>query len=377
MKREENIELIDCYLGITDINYADIPALFKCMSVDRVDPISLHLKISNTSTGENELFFMVQALSIPSEEDNLVYCAFDSRANNLQTITFIPHPNAWHYVLIGPVEGNASKIADCESYFRRTDLDELVNHTVIDLMRDDKGRFFTFDYGLPSTDIQDATSLINITSSEIKSLRFKINQFLDIGGSLSIAASLLMSLKYYMGYRREFEKGALLAFTEDNQFFKTVICSDIGHPSIPLESGHCRYNDKVKPALFVLNSTDSESIYDKTYIPFPESGTWYLTFRLFCDESICPCPTSDNGTKYYVDTGEKEGDKSVVGGNGTRVGTTECNATVVLTVSSMSCVSGRCSHHGNCLLNTFGALVMSFCSCNSGYGSKFVQQLIL
>ncbi|XP_021190581.3 post-GPI attachment to proteins factor 6 [Helicoverpa armigera] len=369
VKRDENIELIDCYNGITEINYHDLPGLFKCMSTDRVDPIALNVTIVNTSAGDSELFFRVQALSIPTEDSNVIYCAFDPRANNYQTITFIPHPNAWHYIHIGPIEGNVSRIADCESYFMRTDIDELVNHTVIDLMRDDKGRFFTFDYGLPTTDIQDATSLINITSSEIKSLRFKINQFLDIGGSLSIAASLLMSLKYYMGYKRAFDKETLLAFTEDNQFFKAVICMDIGHPSIPLESGHCRYNDKVKPALFVLNSTDSESIYDKTYIPFPDSGTWYLTFRIFCDQSVCPCRTSDNGTKYYVDTSsDRDIDDSVVASNGTRLGTSECNATVVLTVSSMSCVSGKCSNHGNCLLNTFGALVMSFCSCASGYG---------
>ncbi|KAJ8714174.1 hypothetical protein PYW08_007794 [Mythimna loreyi] len=368
VKRDEDIELIDCYLGVTEISYTDLPALFKCMSVDRVDPVALNITILNTTIGDRELFFRVQALSLPTEESNLINCAFDPRANNYQTITFIPHPNAWHYIHIGPIRGNVSKIADCESYYMRTDIDELVNHSVIDLMRDDKGRFFTFDYGLPTADIQDATSLINITSSEIKSLRFKINQFLDIGGSLSIAASLLMSLKYYMGYKREFEKGALLAFTEDNQFFKTVICMDIGHPSIPLESGHCRYNDKVKPALFVLNSTDSESIYDKIVIPFPDSGTWYLTFRLFCDQTVCPCQTTNNGTKYFVDTGDKGGDESMVGWDGTRQGTSECNATVVLTVSSMSCVNGKCNNHGSCLLNTFGALVMSFCSCYSGYG---------
>ncbi|CAH0690308.1 unnamed protein product [Spodoptera exigua] len=370
VKRNEDIELIDCYNGLTEINYADLPALFKCMSVDRVDPIALNISIVNTSVGDNELFFRVQALSIPTVEENIIYCAFNPRANNFQTITFIPHPNAWHYIHIGPIDGNTSSIADCESYYLRTDIDELVNHTVVDFMRDDKGRFFTFDYGVPTTDIQDTTSLINITSSEIKTFRFKINQFLDIGGSLSIAASLLMSVKYYMGFKREAEKETLLAFTEDNQFFKVVLCVDIGHPSIPLESGHCRYNDRVTPALFVLNSTDSDSIYDKTFIPFPDSGTWYITVRLFCDQSVCPCRTAANNTKYYVEAeGRKDIDDSVLGTNETRLGTSECNATVVLTVSSTSCVSGKCSNHGNCLVNTFGALMMSFCSCVSGYGS--------
>ncbi|XP_026743136.1 post-GPI attachment to proteins factor 6-like [Trichoplusia ni] len=369
VQREENVELIDCYTGITELNYDELPAYFKCMTLDNVDPISLNVTIVNTTASDKELFVRVQALSFPTEENYLIYCAFNPKGNNIQTITFIPNPNAWHYIHIGEATGNVTRIADCESYFTRSDVDELINHTVIDLMRDDKGRFFTFDYGLPTTDLQDATSLVNITSSEIKSLRFKVNQFLDIGGSLTIASSLLMSLKYYMGYRREFAKDALLAFTEDNQFFKAVICMDIGHASIPLESGHCRYNDKVKPALFVLNSTDSESIYDKTFIPYPDSGHWYLTFRIFCDQVVCPCRTSDNGTKYYVDTSaDKDGEGGVLEGNDTRVGTSECNATIVLTVSSMSCVGGKCSNHGSCLLNTFGGLVMSFCSCSAGYG---------
>ncbi|XP_075982697.1 post-GPI attachment to proteins factor 6 [Anticarsia gemmatalis] len=368
IKRQENIELIDCYEGIT-IDYSELPAQFKCMSLDTVEAISLNLTILNTPTDFQEVAFQVQALSLPTDDNNLVHCAFNPRENNVQVITFLPNPTVWHYVKLDYVEGNASKIADCESYYLRTDIDELTNHTIIDLMRDDKGRFFTFDYGLPTADLQDATSLVNITSSEIKSLRFKVNQFLDIGGSLTIAASLLMNLKYYMGYKRAFKKDSLLAFTEDNQFFRAVICMDIGHPSIPLESGHCSYNDKVKPALFVLNSTDSESIYDKTYIPFPDSGVWYLTFRIFCDQVVCPCETANNGTTYYVDTAADKEGSSVIPGNGTRVGTSECNATIVLTVSSMSCVSGKCSNHGNCLLNTFGGLVMSFCSCSAGYGS--------
>ncbi|KAL0868972.1 hypothetical protein ABMA27_007297 [Loxostege sticticalis] len=331
VQREEKIELIDCYHGLT-VEYSRIPATFKCMSVDSIEPISFNLTVVNTSSQNTEVSVQLQALSLPTEENYLINCAFDPRANNIQTITFSPHASAWHYIHIDHID-NASKVADCESYYLRTDLQEVDNITVLDLMRDDKGRFFTFDYGLPTADLQDATSLINITSGETKSLRFKVNQFLDIGGSLSIEASLLMSLKYYMGYKRELKKGALLAFTEDNQFLRAVICMDLGHTSTPLASGHCKFNDIVKPALFVLNSTDSETIYDKVIIPFPDSGTWYLTLKIFCDQGV-----------------------------------SDCNATVVLSVSSTSCVSGRCSNHGNCLLNTFGGLVMSFCSCTAGYG---------
>ncbi|XP_049878117.1 post-GPI attachment to proteins factor 6 [Pectinophora gossypiella] len=368
VKREDEIELIDCYSGLT-IDSADIPANFKCMSLDNASPISFNITVTNTSNSSN-ILFRVQALSLPTEEEYLITCAFDPKLNNIQTITFIPNPISWHYIQVEPIQ-NTSKYADCESYYYRTDIEETDNHTVLDLMRDDKGRFFTFEYGLPTTDVQDATSLINITSNEIKSVRFKVNQFIDIGGNLAIEASLLMSLKYYMGYRREMKKGALLGFTQENQFYRAVICLDIGHTSIPLETGHCKYNDKVKPALFVLNSTDSESIYEKTIIPYPDSGTWYLTSRLFCDEVVCPCRTSHNGTKYYVDAeaADKEGENlSGEFTNYTREGETNCNATLVLSISSTSCLNGRCSNHGNCLLNTFGGLVMSFCSCSAGYG---------
>lgn len=370
MKKADEIELIDCYSGAV-IDYTDLPAYFKCITIDSTDSIGFNLTVVNT-TNSSKIHFKLQTLNLPTNDDYLVSCIFDPKLNNIQVITFAPHPNAWHYINIEYAEGNTSFIADCESYYLRTE-EEDDNHTVLDLMRDDKGRFFTFDYGLPSTDIHDATSLLNLTSKEITTVRFKVNQFMDIGGTLTIEASLLMSLKYYMGYRRQLKKGALLAFTEDNQFFRSVACMTLDYASVPLETGHCKYNDQVRPALFVLNSTDSESIYDKVIIPFPESGTWYLTFRLFCDEVVCPCRTSHNGTKYYVDSEHDGLEGENISGelsNSTREGKTNCNATVVLSVSSGMCVGGKCENHGICQLNTIGAMVMSFCYCTSGYGGK-------
>lgn len=370
-RRLDDIELIDCYSGLT-VDFAEIPRYFKCMTVDSVEPVVLNITVLNPLAINGDITFKIQAQSLPTEDNSIIYCVFDPRVNILQTLTFIPHPSSWHYIQIAHPGNNVSRIADCDSYLRTDYEEEVENHTILDLMRDDKGRFFTFDYGLPTTDLQDATSVINITSHEIKTLRFKVNQFLDIGGTIAIEASLLMSLKYYMGYKRELRRGALLAFSEDNQFIRAVICMDNGYASLPLETGHCKYNDKVKPALFILNSTDSESIYDKVIIPYPESGIWYLTLRLFCDQVVCPCPTSENGTKYYVDPNIGETAIEVDTGlswNNSRQGTSDCNASVVLSISSSSCVGGRCSNHGNCLLNTFGGMVMSFCSCSAGYGS--------
>lgn len=370
MKREINVELADCYTGVT-IDYKDLPALFQCMTVDSTDPINFNLTVLNTSESD-QILFRVKALALPSDENNLISCVFDPKVNNIQIITFSPHPSAWHYFNIENFTGNASKYVDCESYLR-TDDEELDSQTT-SLMRDDKGRFFTFDFGLPTTEVQDVTSLINLTSNEVETVRFKVSQFIDIGGSLTIEASLLMSLKYYMGYRRELKKGALLAFTEENQFIRIVICLNIGHASTPLETGQCKFNDRVTPALFVFNSTDSESIYDKVIIPFPESGTWYVSLRMFCDDVVCPCRTSHNGTKYYVEGKGNEQDGENMSGelssNVTRPGESKCNGTVVLGFASTSCVGGRCSNHGDCLLNTFGGLVLSFCSCSSGYGGK-------
>ncbi|XP_026760611.2 post-GPI attachment to proteins factor 6 [Galleria mellonella] len=366
VKRVKDIEYVNCYSGLT-VNYTQIPSYYKCMSRDKVQPIRFNLTVNNAPIGSKKVLLKIQTLSLPTDESHILSCAFDPNSGT-QSVVFIPNLFEWHYLYLDFID-NSTNIADCESYITNDD-HETDNYTILELMRDDRGRFFTFDYGLPTTDLQDTTSLVNISSNEIKTLRFKVHQFLDIGGSLSIEASLLMSLKYYMGYKRELKEGALLAFTEENQYFKAVICLDIGYSSIPLENGYCKYNDHIKPALFILNSTDSDSIYDKVIIPFPESGTWYLTFRIFCDDVVCPCRTTDNGTKYYVDSTPL--DKDAIQDSTTkevwREGTSECNATVVLSVSSTSCVAGKCSNHGNCLLNTFGGLVMSFCSCSAGYG---------
>lgn len=368
VKKQEDVELIDCYSELS-LNYNEIghPSIFKCMSLDIVDPVSLNITVNNgESTSLQKVAVKIEALSIPTQTNYLVSCAFDPSSEKAQVITFYPHPNSWHYITIETIPENYTKIADCESYRRVGEEEENV-YALDDLMRDSKGRFFTFDYGIPTTDLHEATSLVNLTSNAVSSVRFKLNQFLDIGGTLTIEASLLMSLKYYMGYKRE-KKGNLLAYTDENQFFRVVICMDIGHASLPLPDGQCKYNDVVKPALFILNSTDSDTIYEKTMIPYPESGDWYLSMRIFCDEVVCPCNTSDNGTKYYATEGLVSGGNSSEGANATRMGETECNATVVLSLSSSSCVSGRCSNHGNCMLNTLGGLVVSFCHCSSGYG---------
>ncbi|XP_063539245.1 post-GPI attachment to proteins factor 6 isoform X2 [Cydia strobilella] len=372
VKIDDDIRLIDCDQGIT-ISYSNIPATYKCMVVDNIQPVNFNFTITNTASADRDVIFLVQALYQPTLDNNLLSCYFDPRASNVHSVNFIPHPNAWHYFRIEHyTPDNDTKINDCNNlYYARTEEDDLSNHSVIDLMRDDKGRFFTFDYGLPTTDLQDATSLVNLTSDEVKSLRFPVTKILDIGGTLALEASLLMkNLKYYMGWKRDRKgvQGNLLAFTEDSQYMRVVICLDIGHTSLPLSSGHCQYNDHVKPALFVLNSTDSESIDDKVIIPFPDDGQWYLTFRLFCDEVVCPCRTFDNGTKYYVNSSVLDRDEEDLGNVSMREGEKDCNVTVVLSISSSSCVGGRCGNHGSCLLNTFGGLIMSFCSCTAGYG---------
>ncbi|CAH2094756.1 unnamed protein product [Euphydryas editha] len=366
LKSDDTSQYINCYKPVT-LDYESLPTIFKCKSEDNLEPIKLDLNINMTTAPNTNITVRIQSESSPTEDNFILYCVFNPTLNKNQIITFHSYPKAVHFINVDLIDGNTSNIADCDSYVK--DFDYAENQTLATLMRDDKDRFFTFDYGLPTTDLQDVTSLVNLTSNEIRSLRFDINQFIDIGGSLTVEASILMSLKYYMGYKREFKKGALLAFTEDNKFFKVVVCLDVSHSSIPLQSGHCKFNDRVKPALFVLNSTDSDSIYDKVIIPFPEGATWYLTFRLFCDSVVCPCRTSHNGTRYYVDATENSEEiDTTMFSNITREGETECNATVVLSVSSHSCVNGRCSNHGNCGINTFSGLVMSFCACSSGYG---------
>ncbi|GBP17908.1 Transmembrane protein 8B [Eumeta japonica] len=365
---EESIKWVDCYSGIT----TEVPSTYKCIVRDGIASVSLNVTVLHKSDSHTNISIKIQALRLPTASDYMIHCKFDTRESDVQTIFFDPNPGAWHYVVIEPLTENRDNVTDCASYGVPSELDYVDNHTAHDLMRDDKGRFFTFDYGLPTTDLHDTTSVLNLTSDEIKTLRFNVNQFLDIGGNLLIETSLLMSWKYYAGYRRSVKNGNLLAFSEDDQYIRVVVCLNVGYASVPLSTGYCKFNDELKPALFVLNSTDSESIYDKVIIPYPDSGSWYLTFRLFCDNSICPCQTSDNGTKYYVlsdSVSTKKDVDTVEFSNDTRLGDSSCNATVVLSISSSACINGQCKNHGNCLLNTFGGLIMSFCSCDAGYGA--------
>lgn len=364
VRRQDNIQLIDCQSGIS-IDHIDLPKNFKCIAADSIEAIKLDVTV-NKAPEDSKVFVKIQALALPTVEEYMLYCYFEPTGT--QSIFFEPSPNTWHYLTIGELKGNLSAIANCESYSRTED--DFDNNTIFELMRDDRGRFFTYDFGLPTTDIHDATSIVNITSEEVTTYRFKVNQFHDIGGCLTIETSLLLSLKYYMGYRRDLTDG-LLEFSGENPYMKVVICMDVGHASVPLESGQCRYNDRITPALFALNSTDSDSVYDKIIIPYPDSGVWYLSFRLFCDSTVCPCKTSADGKKYYVDPNPlNRDDFKVVNPNNTRYGEEQCNASIVLSISSNACVGGTCLNRGNCLLNTFGGMVMSYCQCSSGFGGE-------
>lgn len=366
VRKHEDIQFIDCQSTIS-IDYIDLPKDFKCMAADSIQPIELEVSVNNAPE-DSKVFVKIEAHSLPTVEEYLLYCYFELAFTTKQNIFFEPSPNTWHYLTIGELKGNISAVANCESYLRTED--DIENNTILELMRDDKGRFFTYDFGVPTTDIQDATSVLNVTSDAVTTYRFKVNQFHDIGGSLTIETSLLMSLKYYMGYTRSLTDG-VLEFSAEHPYIKVVICMDVGHASVPLVDGQCRYNDRITPALFSLNSTDSESVYDKIIIPYPDSGVWYLSFRLFCDSTVCPCKTSTDGKKYYVNPNAIDRDDfKVVSANDTRVGESQCNASIVLSISSNTCVGGRCLNRGNCLLNTFGGMVMSYCQCSSGFGGE-------
>lgn len=319
----------------------------------------------------------VQGRSLPADDENLSVCAVNLKEKpNDVNIKFSPYPNEWHYLEVAygsddALNSQASNITLClanEKLQEHKQSGDLGNSSMFELVRDTKSEYFTFEYNLPPNTNEYSPTLLNLTSGNVTYLKFNIFPVQDIGGTLSLGATLKMDLKYYMGYKREKTNMSEYYFTEKDPFYKVVVCVGLDKALIPLVNETCFINNKVKPATIVINSTDSDSVSNIVHIPYPEIGVWYITMAIFCDkESVCPCKTEleKNETKYLVKAGG-----SALSGTDLRLGSNKCNTSIVFSVSSAPCLGGKCGLNGACNFYMSGGFIYSSCRCKGGYAGN-------
>lgn len=322
---------------------------------------------------------MIQAKSLPLEDNYLTNCMIQlNESSTSYMLEFDSFPKEWHYIQVSyGVENNIPIIPKCKKIEKISNelslysSPDIIQENVYELVRDSKSEYFTFEYNLPPHSNESVPAIAVLTSGNITTFKFRVFPVQDIGGTLSIGISLKLSWKYYTGYvRKKHNNDTEYHFSKEDPFQEVVVCASQFRKQIPLINGSCESNGKIYPATVVVNTTDSASVSNIIHIPYPEIGIWYLTLAVFCDaQSVCPCPVhtvKKNETKYVVKT---DGALQRPVEPGWYLGSTNCNASIVFSISSAPCINKLCKN-GNCNYYMSGGFIYSTCSCRKGYAGK-------
>ncbi|XP_069936970.1 transmembrane protein 8B isoform X4 [Cherax quadricarinatus] len=178
------------------------------------------------------------------------------------------------------------------------------------------GGNFVFEYDLPPDENGSVPLLLNITSASPTLLAFHLEPIIDIGGTLSVE----LAISPYMNVSKH--------------NFSVAGCVALGLREEPDASGQCSRGH----SLLVNTSTQNDAV-TVLLIPFPEPGSWYLTLTPTC---------------YLINASE----------------VVECSVnevTVVFSVTSASCLQGKCGRYGSCVQYISGGFIFSTCVCDAGY----------
>lgn len=322
------------------------------------------------------------------------------------------------------------------------------------LLRQTYREFFMYDYDLVPDVNGTVPVSINLTAGVPALMKFDIGDVYDIGGTLSfaiamkydIAGGLIDSIPTTSTAIDLNNEGAIaekLVAEDTKRSNQTVIvCMRLNEPGIPTWPDKCVYGRQSFAANSVINNTDAESGTGLIHIPFPETGTWYLTIGLFCHgdnfetgvdrtarttiidsvktfirhnaqtlksfQAPCSCAV-DLNLHFYRDClldekclnqmNETETlkikeclmdikctaaehiklsrafdihhklatEQSVNGKTFLGCADGSCNTSVVFTLASNPCVTGRCGRNGRCYHYMSGGFVFSTCLCLKFY----------
>ncbi|EDV93871.1 uncharacterized protein LOC6564405 [Drosophila grimshawi] len=315
------------------------------------------------------------------------------------------------------------------------------------LLRQSYHEFFMFDYDLVPDANGTVPALLNLTAQSAVGFAFELGEVYDTGGTLTFA----LSMKHDLRFRSELkaapttspsERGGILAeklvsdqedgaglpiakdqlskLAQGNQSMQIIVCMHHGVPGVPTWPDKCRYGQRLMPATSLVNNTDATGLI---HVPFPESGLWYVTMRVYCPEADTARATIIDSVKEFVRThsdlllemrspcacaGNAERYEKCIKSKDCLAGMNEtdtlkvkecimdykctddylkmthlfqihhksateqhfadnCSTSVIFSVASSPCVAGRCGRFGRCYNYMSGGFVFSTCVCMKGY----------
>ncbi|XP_070504213.1 uncharacterized protein [Chironomus tepperi] len=163
------------------------------------------------------------------------------------------------------------------------------------LLRQTYREFFMYDYDLVPDANGSVPLSINLTSRTPTLMKFEIGDVYDIGGTVTFALAMKSDI---MGSMIETssssssihidlngEPAIAEKLTAEEMKFTNqtvIVCIRLNEPGIPTWPDKCTYGRHIFTANAIINNTNEDTGTSVVHIPFPESGTWYVTLGLFC-----------------------------------------------------------------------------------------------
>lgn len=251
------------------------------------------------------------------------------------------------------------------------------------LVKSGKSDSFSYSFDLHPTPEGKVPLSINLTGTDFTSLKFFLNEAVDTGGTLD----------YIVGFQPRISKinGKLMREHEPEHHI-VIVCIRNNIMEIPTWPKNCIYENKSSIAPVILNKTLTNST---VMLPYPESGWWYITLKLFCGECIpCNCPDTClanfnrcvEGCEETCDTAScsnctlhcedeirnnTECDSLCNCDGPCQRSNISCNSSILFDISSFPCLSGHCGKSGRCVFMISQGILYSTCLCTNNYKGKF------
>ncbi|RZC38811.1 transmembrane protein 8A, partial [Asbolus verrucosus] len=344
-----------------------------------------------------QLIVRVQARSIPSEKSAIKAEIIESSFNETSvTVPFNTKADNWHFVeFIFQGSNLSDEIKSSLKFtmkyfyeesengnntgiwriFNSNKITQVMRYRQYDLVRESSTESFSYSYELRQKFTISSSVAVNLTSNEFAVLQFKLRQHTDIGGTL----------QFILTFKPRVNKLKKILESEP-EGHKIIACIRPEAPELPTWPNFCAYEKDQIVAPLVLNKTTDNS---SMMIPYPESGIWYATFKLFCGECV-PCSCPDECQKEFegcVRVCESSCDREtcsncsmdckteVVHKNGCAKCDCDgpclrsknvCNSSVIFDITSMACAND-CGRHGRCMFMVCDGVVYATCVCSNNY----------
>ncbi|XP_030763329.1 post-GPI attachment to proteins factor 6 [Sitophilus oryzae] len=350
-----------------------------------------HAIINVQSSEINRAILRTQARKPPSKTSYILQENID---NYTISAVFWTEPHVWHYIQFefGPNSGSLSfevkflssrvlTSSSNSSVLLTNKITDVLRYKQYDLARETAARSFTFSYRLGSELQNNVPVAVNITSNDFTVLRFNLRKGTDIGGTL----------QYILAFKpRITRSGRMITLEEEPEGNIVVGCIQKNSISVPIFPNLCSTPNSTVRSPLILNKTADNST---VLVPYPESGTWYASFKLFCGSCI-PCNCSDACEQKFQSCAndcEKSCTansscancfdsckQSVIklqectqcdcdGGCLKKNASDVCNSSIIFDVSSRPCYYGDCGKQGQCLMMVSEGTAYSTCLCSNNY----------